>query len=177
MRGARRRSIPMSCASTDPSRTFRGYSRGVRWLGLAIVVACGPSSTEDEPVTTETTGGSTVVTDEAWEQSAWEPEPAQPESAVETWSFDEWQERLRDLAEEHGCGALATVPNLETGVGAYLEEDAPEALVEAHGALSRALREWGVECHASAGDAGVESAVGELCGQLERITSERLDAL
>lgn len=143
----------------------------------SLLIACG-SSTEETTSTGETTTGSNTVTDEAWEQSAWEPEPVQPPIVVdETWTFDEWQERLRDLAESHQCGALATVPNLETGVGAYIEEDTAEALVEAHQALSRALREWGVECHATAGRAEVENAVGELCGQLERITSERLDEL
>ena len=144
---------------------------------LLLLFACGPSSNEESTERGETSSGETVVTDEAWEQSAWEPEPAQESVVVETWTFDEWQERLRDLAATHGCEGLATVPNLETGVGGYLDEAVPEGLAEAHESLSRALREWGVECHATAGDAEVEAAVGELCGQLERITSERLDEL
>ncbi len=148
----------------------------MRWSVLMLALACGGSSAEEQESSNETTAGSQIVTDEAWEQSAWEPEP-EPEPVVETWTFEEWQERLRDLAESHNCGALATVPSLETGVGAYLDEESPDALLEAHEALSRALREWGVECHASAGDEVVESTVGELCGQLERITSERLDEL
>lgn len=148
-----------------------------RWsISLFLVVACGSSST-DESTSMETTTGTSTVSDEAWEQSAWEPEPTEQVVTEETWTFDEWQDRLRDLAETHACGALATVPSLESGVGAYMDEEAPEGLAEAHESLSRALREWGVECRASAGDEEVESAVGELCGQLERITSERLDSL
>lgn len=148
----------------------------MRWIPWLLLVACGSSSGE-ESTGTETTTGSTTVTDEAWEQSAWEPEPTEQVVVEETWTFDEWQERLRDLAETHECGALATVPSLESGVGAYIDEEAPGGLLEAHESLSRALREWGVECHANAGDEEVQSAVGELCGQLERITSERLDSL
>ena len=120
---------------------------------LIFGAACGGRNDE---AAEETTGGDTVVTDEAWEASAWEPEPepevAESAESVEAWTIETWRSTLDERAS--GCDAIPSWTSLHERADAYatmLEAgESPETLLTAHEEVITLLGEWERECTATA---------------------------